>query len=591
MSSKDYWARREEEALKSYIKDEKEYDKQIKQIYLNMLDACQQDIDSFYSKFASKEGITIAEAKKRVSKLDIAEYERKAKRYVEAAEKDRKIYGKTNANGFYFSKEANDEMRIYNATMRINRLEMLKSKIGLELLDGHDKLDKFMADILQERTATELKRQAGILGKSVLGNAQKAHAIPNASFHNATFSERLWSYQEAMKADISKLLQQGLIQGKSSRELAKDLKKYYIGDERLKNGKSGARYRTETLMRTELARVQIEAQKQSFERNGFTEYEFIANSGCCEICQALNGKHFKVKDMMPGLNAPPMHPRCRCSTAAYSDDTEYEAWLDYLDKGGSTAEWNDHGKAEWKKSLLQNSSENSKMKSKIEHSEAYKEIINGIKANKIQYNEVSRLNKELSSDEIVNRLAGGDMTRGSCSSLGFAYIGNKCGLDVLDFRDGTSRSFFASLLNIKKMLKLPNIKGSETMVQKEISGAIDVLKNLERGKEYYFSAGRHAAIVRNTENGPEYLELQSGVQNGWTSFDKYGSTYNTLYKRFGCRKTVDKMKIGTQTVVFEKSIVVMDVNSFKNNEEFEEILGYINTDKDKQKKGAAGNVK
>lgn len=126
------------------------------------------------------------------------------------------------------------------------------------------------------------------------------------------------------------------------------LEKYYIGDERLKNGKSGARYRTETLMRTELARVQIEAQKQSFERNGFTEYEFIANSGCCEICQALNGKHFKVKDMTPGLNAPPMHPRCRCSTAAYSDDTEYEAWLDYLDKGGSTAEWNDHGKAEWK---------------------------------------------------------------------------------------------------------------------------------------------------------------------------------------------------------------------------------------------------
>ncbi len=340
MSSKDYWARREEEALKSYIKDEKEYDKQIKQIYLNMLDACQQDIDSFYSKFASKEGITIAEAKKRVSKLDIAEYERKAKRYVEAAEKDRKIYGKTNANGFYFSKEANDEMRIYNATMRINRLEMLKSKIGLELLDGHDKLDKFMADILQERTATELKRQAGILGKSVLGNAQKAHAIPNASFHNATFSERLWSYQEVMKADISKLLQQGLIQGKGSRELAKDLKKYYIGDERLKNGKSGARYRTETLMRTELARVQIEAQKQSFERNGFTEYEFIANSGCCEICQALNGKHFKVKDMIPGLNAPPMHPRCRCSTAAYSDGAEYEAWLDYLDKGGSTVTWN-----------------------------------------------------------------------------------------------------------------------------------------------------------------------------------------------------------------------------------------------------------
>lgn len=43
---------------------------------------------------------------------------------------------------------------------------------------------------------------------------------------------------------------------------------------------------------------------------------------------------------MPGKNAPPMHPNCRCSIAAYEDSEEYEAWLDYLDKGGTTEEWN-----------------------------------------------------------------------------------------------------------------------------------------------------------------------------------------------------------------------------------------------------------
>ena len=351
MSSSKYWQKREEEALKHYITEENEYDRQIKKIYQDMYDACQQDIDSFYSKYASKEGITIAEAQKRVSKLDIAEYERKAKRYVEAAAKDREILGKTNYKGFYFSKEANDEMRLYNATMRINRMEMLKSQIGLELMDGHSKINQVMGDALEKRAADELERQAGILGKTVLNNAQKAHTIPNASFHNATFSQRIWAHQQAMKADVSKLLQQGLIQGKGSRELAKDLRKYYIGDERLKNGKSGARYRTETLMRTELARVQTEAQRQSFSRNGYDQYEFITNSGCCEICQALNGQHFKVRDMMPGLNAPPMHPRCRCSVAAYADDAEYEAWLDYLSNGGSTAEWNAHGRAKWEKTI------------------------------------------------------------------------------------------------------------------------------------------------------------------------------------------------------------------------------------------------
>jgi SPP1 gp7 family putative phage head morphogenesis protein len=148
---------------------------------------------------------------------------------------------------------------------------------------------------------------------------------------------------------LGKLLQQGLIQGKGARALAKDLKKYWYGNDPKTGG--GAKYCMERLMRTELARVQTEAQKQSFIRNGFDYYEFICNhnGNTCDICSGLNGKHFKVADMMPGDNAPPVHPNCRCSTAAWEDDEEYDAWLDYLDSGGSTAEWNETGKQEWKK--------------------------------------------------------------------------------------------------------------------------------------------------------------------------------------------------------------------------------------------------
>ena len=127
MNSKEYWAKREEEALRHYIKDEKEYDKQIEQIYRNMMESIQSEINAFYGRYASKEGITLAEAKKRVTQLDIAAYERKAERYVK--NKD-------------FSQRANEEMRLYNATMRINRLEMLKANIGLHLVDGYDELEK-----------------------------------------------------------------------------------------------------------------------------------------------------------------------------------------------------------------------------------------------------------------------------------------------------------------------------------------------------------------------------------------------------------------------------------------------------------------
>jgi SPP1 gp7 family putative phage head morphogenesis protein len=327
MTSKDYWAQREKEQLKHNITDEAEYDREIKRIYQNMLDACQKEIDSFYAKYASAEGITIAEAKKRVSQHDVKAFERKAAKYVK--DKD-------------FSKKANEELRLYNATMKINRLEMLKANIGLETIAGHDELEKFMAGILKGRTEDELKRQAGILGKTVRNNAAKADAIVNGSFHSGTFSDRIWQYQDLMRQDLGRLLQQGLIQGKGARAIAKDLKKYWFGNDPKTGG--GAKYCMERLMRTELARVQTEAQKQSFIRNGFDMYQFICNhhssrSGTCDICKGLDGKHFKVADMMPGENAPPMHPHCRCSTAAWEDSNEYEAWLDHLENGGTTAEW------------------------------------------------------------------------------------------------------------------------------------------------------------------------------------------------------------------------------------------------------------
>lgn len=317
--NKAYWKSREEEQLKHNITDEKAYDAEVRRILTAALDGIQKELDAFYGRYAKTEGITIAEAKKRVAQADIAEWERKAAKYVK--ERD-------------FSEQANEEMRQYNATMRLNRLEMLKANMGLELIAGFDELDKFMQGVLRGRTEDELTRQAGILGKTVRNPAKYAAAIVNGSFHNATFSDRIWLYQDALRMDIGKLVTSGLIQGKNPRVLAREIRSTF----------DASRYNAERLMRTELARVQTEAQKHAFQRNGFDMYTFIANvnpskNGTCEICRALDGKHFKVADMMPGENAPPMHPHCRCSTAAHEDSAEYQAWLDFLDKGGSTEEW------------------------------------------------------------------------------------------------------------------------------------------------------------------------------------------------------------------------------------------------------------
>ena len=84
---------------------------------------------------------------------------------------------------------------------------------------------------------------------------------------------------------------------------------------------------------------QILNLRDNIRKNGFDEYEYIANRNCCNICAALNGKHFPLSEFKIGVNAPPMHEGCTCSIAAYSDRSEYEAWLDFVSKGGTTKQW------------------------------------------------------------------------------------------------------------------------------------------------------------------------------------------------------------------------------------------------------------
>lgn len=302
MDSQAYWKNREAQQRKYNIQNEAEYQKHIQKIYQNMIDEIEKEINGFYGKYASKEGITMAGARKRALKLDMDAYSRKAAKYVK--EKN-------------FSSQANEEMRLYNMTMRVNRLELLKAQIGLEMVSGFDELQKYYDEVLTDRTISEFERQAGILGKTIQDNAKAANAIVNASFHNATFSDRIWMYQGMLKNELGSLLQTGLIQGQHPRKLATHLRKRF----------GVSQSNAELLMTTELARVQTEAQKQSFDRNGFEEYTFLALGTACPICRALDEKHFKVTKMLPGTNAPPMHPRCRCSTAAYMDSKEYEAWI------------------------------------------------------------------------------------------------------------------------------------------------------------------------------------------------------------------------------------------------------------------------
>ena len=304
--------------------EEAQQQRELEKIYAEMYRHAEDEINRFYGKYADAEGIDITEAKKRVTQADIEAYEALAKEYVK--NKD-------------FSDRANAEMRLYNATMKINRLEMLKARIGVYMVAGINDIDDYYEKVITDRTRQEIERQAGILGEtvSVADTTKRAENIVNASFFNATYSERIWSHQDRLRSMINIELQKGLIAGIGSRQMASNIRKEY--DVSLADA--------HRLMVTELRRVQTDVAMDSYKASGVEKYVYMAvNPRACPICREIDGNVYNVADAEPAKNAPPMHPRCHCTTAPYVDESEYDMWLEWLNKGGTTSDWNTMSDAE-----------------------------------------------------------------------------------------------------------------------------------------------------------------------------------------------------------------------------------------------------
>lgn len=591
MTNAEYWKQRftqleaaqNRKGATAYLEMEKQY-----KAAQNELEA---QIARWYQRFADSNGISLAQAKQWLKGQDLAEFKWDVKEYIK--------YGKENAiNGAWMQ-----ELENASSKFHISRLEALQiqTQNSLETMFAQQMgtMKKALSDVYASgyyHTAYAVQQGFG-LGWDIAGldqaQIEKVLSKPWA-VDGYNFSTRIWNSKTKLIGEVHNELSKNLLTGADPQKAIDSLAK------KMGTSKSNAG----RLVMTEQAYFSSAAQKDCFNDLDVEEYEIVAtlDSHTSDICRSLDGKVFKMSDYKPGVTAPPFHVYCRSTTAPHfkdnfdageraargadgktyyvPDDVTYSEWKKAFVDGDKS------GFAEVQKNHFSRTEKRGTIKPK-EQSEAAKFIEQACATENVEHRAVQALSKQLTSDEIIERLAGGDMTQGSCSSLAFAYIGNKNGLDVLDFRDGGSRRVFSMNKNIMKMLELPGVEGSITKVKKEVQGTIDVLKNLELNKEYYLATGKHAAIVRKLDTGYQYLELQSKYQNGWMPFERYGSMATTLNKRFGCRKTVDK----SFGYVWERTVILMDVDSFKDNEEFEQLLGYINTAVDKQRKGALGDVR
>lgn len=433
-------------------------------------------------------------------------------------------------------------------------------------------------------------------------------------------SDRVWRITEQFKEELELALDLGLGEGKSAADLSRDVRKYLNEPNRLfrrvrdKHGvlrlsKAAKAYHPgqgvyrssyKNALRLTATETNMAYRKSDSER--WKQIPFVIgikisvshnSHPIADICDELQGEY--PKDFV-WLG---WHPFCKCAAVAIrAKESEF---LDYQRKlldGEDVSEYNFSGKIEdtpdnFKKWVSDNADRIKTAKkqpyfirdNKAMVNEALKpksrlqEFAEKMSKTNVEYKEVKLLTKPLTNDEIVARVGGGDLTNGSCSSLAFAFAGNKAGFDVLDYRGGTSCSYFSRSGNIMEIAE--SVGGVVAKNTSDFVKAKELLKHVKEGKLYYFTCGSHAAVIRKVETGFEYLELQSATSNGFKPL-----TTERLKNRFGAKKT---HTCGGSK--YETRDCIIDFELLKNDKGFQKLLGYINTAESKQVKGRAGTTK
>lgn len=433
-------------------------------------------------------------------------------------------------------------------------------------------------------------------------------------------SDRVWKYTNQFKDEIELGLDLGIRSGRSADELSRDLRSYLQHPDKLfrrvrnKHGQlvlsQRARayhpgrgvYRSSYKNARRLAATETNIAYRTADYERWQQFDFVVgieiklsnNHPEPDICDDLKGRYPK------DFKFTGWHPHCRChvETVLKTPD-ELIADNRRIMEGGKPTETSVNTVADvpqaftdWVESnrermaaakslpyFIRDNAKYVERTAKATTPTQLEEVMQLAEKASVEHLAVSELSKTLTEDEIISRVSGGDLTTGSCSSLAFAYAGNRCGFDVLDFRGGISQGFFSRTGNIMSIAE--KVGGTVAKHTNDYKKAKDLLKLTQRGKEYYFTCGSHAAIVRRTETGFEYLELQSPYVNGFKPLDE-----NVLKRRFAAKKS--HTVYGTKC---ETRDCIIDIDLLRKDSGFRRMLGYINTAKDKQRKGKSGTTR
>ncbi len=330
MKSREYWRKR---FLYNQIFNAKRMDKiseEYAELFKNLTKELDKKITYWYLKFAKDGELTSLKSRKMLNQSQLKEIKTDVYGFIKMA--------RENGISGNYTKELD---YIYNR-VQLNRLELLRSVIDMELIELYHNIDQSLKNELEQtyiesqgRTVYEISKANGKLIEWSLPTKEMIDVIllqPWAS-DGTNFSDNIWKNKAKLLNALETELRKGFITGKSVAQITKSMTdKVYKPKEKT----STAEYNTRRLVHTEIGHFAEEAKTKVLQDLQVEKYEIDAtlDSHTCSICSAKDKEVYNYIDRIEGENAPVFHPFCRCSTAPYFPE-DFEDSLKFArDKNG-----------------------------------------------------------------------------------------------------------------------------------------------------------------------------------------------------------------------------------------------------------------
>lgn len=308
-----YWSERAESLYLSGEKDSLKVAKELKTLYARATREINKEIEAFYGRYATENGLSLEEAKKLLNKTQLKSFKENLQELLALGKKEnlqpaqlnefKKLYVKTRISRLA-ELEANIRWELYDLASKT------ENKIGNLLYDTYE--DGYYRTIYNEQQFLNTDRAFTGLNKEAIEKAI------NTKYLSENYSSVIWQNTDRLMKTLTQEIPRGLVLGYNPNKLAREVISKRVDKTAYNN--------TVRLIRTEYSKILNDATIDGYKQAGIASFKILTalDSRTCDDCDDFEGKIVNINEVIEGVNIPPFHPNCRCTTVPYFEPDEID---------------------------------------------------------------------------------------------------------------------------------------------------------------------------------------------------------------------------------------------------------------------------